>query len=150
MADPTGPRGLFGECLSLRTLGSAPGIARLRIRGDAFPVDSAALRYADRKPMHSAIYDPGAGVPRLRVGDFDAVVKVSSRIQLHHKHLRSVLFLPQPHRQRAVHRRIARSQHNFAAPYAASTASSLCAFVFSRNTPRRTPNHAAAPAAENR
>ena len=31
--------------------------------------------YVDRKPVHSAIHDPGSGVLRLRVGDFDAAVK---------------------------------------------------------------------------
>lgn len=54
---------------------AAQGIARLRVPGDAFPVDLAAPKYADRKPVHSAIHDPGSGVLRLRVGDFDAVVK---------------------------------------------------------------------------
>lgn len=54
---------------------AAQGIARLRVPGDAFPVDFAAPNYADRKPVHSAIHDPGSGVLRLRVGDFDAVVK---------------------------------------------------------------------------
>jgi lactoylglutathione lyase len=54
---------------------AAQGIARLQVPGDAFPVDFAALKYADRKPVHSAIHDPGSGVLRLRVGDFDAVVK---------------------------------------------------------------------------
>ena len=54
---------------------AAQGIARLRVPGDAFPVDFAAPKYADRKAAHSAIHDPGSGVLRLRVGDFDAVVK---------------------------------------------------------------------------
>jgi lactoylglutathione lyase len=54
---------------------AAQGIAMLRVPGDAFPVDFKALKYADRKPVHSAIHDPGSGVLRLRVGDFDAVVK---------------------------------------------------------------------------
>jgi lactoylglutathione lyase len=47
----------------------------LQVPGDAFPVDFAAPNYADRKPVHSAIHDPGSGVLRLRVGDFDAVLK---------------------------------------------------------------------------
>jgi catechol 2,3-dioxygenase-like lactoylglutathione lyase family enzyme len=47
----------------------------LQVPGDAFPVDFAALKYAGRKPVHSEIHDPGSGVLRLRVGDFDAVVK---------------------------------------------------------------------------
>jgi hypothetical protein len=38
-------------------------------------VDFAAPKYADRKPVHSEIHDPGSGVLRLRVRDFDAVVK---------------------------------------------------------------------------
>jgi catechol 2,3-dioxygenase-like lactoylglutathione lyase family enzyme len=54
---------------------AAQGIARLRVPGDAFPVDFADPKYADRKAVHSAIHDPGSGVLRLRVGDFDAVVK---------------------------------------------------------------------------
>ncbi len=54
---------------------AARGLARLQVPGDAFPVDFADLRYADRKPVHSAIHDPGAGVLRLRVDDFDGVVK---------------------------------------------------------------------------
>lgn len=54
---------------------AAQGIARLRVPGDAFPVDFVNPMYADRKPVHSAIHDPGSGVLRLRVGDFDPVVK---------------------------------------------------------------------------
>ncbi|MBZ5674613.1 MAG: VOC family protein [Acidobacteriia bacterium] len=54
---------------------SSREIARLQVPGDAFPVDFAAPNYADRKPVHLAIHDPGSGVLRLRVGDFDAVVK---------------------------------------------------------------------------
>jgi catechol 2,3-dioxygenase-like lactoylglutathione lyase family enzyme len=59
------------------TGGSSParGVARLLVPGDAFPVDFADPKYADRKPVHSAIHDPGSGVLRLRVGDFAAVVK---------------------------------------------------------------------------
>jgi len=56
-------------------LGFTGGSARLAVPGDAFPVDFTAPKYADRKPVHSAIHDPGSGVLRLRVGDFDAVVK---------------------------------------------------------------------------
>jgi catechol 2,3-dioxygenase-like lactoylglutathione lyase family enzyme len=47
----------------------------LRVPGDAFPVVFTAADWADRKPVHSAIHDPGSGVLRLRVSDFDAVVK---------------------------------------------------------------------------
>ncbi len=35
----------------------------------------AAADWADRKAVHSAIHDPGSGVLRLRVDDFDGVVK---------------------------------------------------------------------------
>jgi lactoylglutathione lyase len=54
---------------------AALGLARLQVPGDAFPVDFADLKYADRKPVHSAIHDPGSGVLRLRVDDFDGVVQ---------------------------------------------------------------------------
>jgi catechol 2,3-dioxygenase-like lactoylglutathione lyase family enzyme len=57
------------------TGGGSAERARLRVPGDAFPVDFVNPMYADRKPVHSAIHDPGSGVLRLRVGDFDAVVK---------------------------------------------------------------------------
>ena len=40
---------------------AAPGLARLQVPGDAFPVDLVDLKYADRKPVHSAIHDPGSG-----------------------------------------------------------------------------------------
>jgi lactoylglutathione lyase len=66
----------YGEALGFTGGGSpAQRVARLRVPGDAFPVDFAAADYADRKPVHSAIHDPGSGVLRLRAGDFDAVVK---------------------------------------------------------------------------
>jgi lactoylglutathione lyase len=48
---------------------------RLFVPGDAFPVDFGNPEYVDRKPVHSEIHDPGSGVLRLRVGDFDTVVK---------------------------------------------------------------------------
>jgi catechol 2,3-dioxygenase-like lactoylglutathione lyase family enzyme len=54
---------------------TARGLARLEVPGDAFPVGFTAPNYADRKPLHSEIHDRGSGVLRLRVGDFDAVVK---------------------------------------------------------------------------
>jgi catechol 2,3-dioxygenase-like lactoylglutathione lyase family enzyme len=54
---------------------SSPTRASLQVPGEAFPVDFTALNYADRKAVHSAIHDPGSGVLRLRVDDFDAVVK---------------------------------------------------------------------------
>jgi catechol 2,3-dioxygenase-like lactoylglutathione lyase family enzyme len=56
------------------TGGSSAGAARLRVPGDGFPVVFSDPKYADRKAVHSAIHDPGSGVLRLRVGDFDAVV----------------------------------------------------------------------------
>lgn len=49
--------------------------ARLQVPGDGFPVDFTASDYADRKPVHAEIHDPGSGVLRLRVADFDGVVK---------------------------------------------------------------------------
>jgi catechol 2,3-dioxygenase-like lactoylglutathione lyase family enzyme len=56
------------------TGGSSAGAARLRVPGDGFPVVFSDPKYADRKAVHSAIHDPGSGVLRLRVADFDAVV----------------------------------------------------------------------------
>ncbi len=64
----------YGEALGF-TGGGARKSARLAVPGDGFPVVLSDLQYADRKPVHSAIHDPGSGVLRLRVGDFDAVVK---------------------------------------------------------------------------
>ena len=54
---------------------SGAASARLHVPGDGFPVTFADLKYADRKAVHSAIHDPGSGVLRLRVGDFEGVVK---------------------------------------------------------------------------
>lgn len=51
------------------------GLARLQVPGDGFPFDLADPEYVDRKPVHSAIHDPGSGVLRLRVDDFEGVVK---------------------------------------------------------------------------
>jgi lactoylglutathione lyase len=66
----------YGEALGFTgPLSAAREIARLRVPGDLFPVDLVNPGYADRKPVHSAIHDPGSGVLRLRVSDFDAVVK---------------------------------------------------------------------------
>jgi catechol 2,3-dioxygenase-like lactoylglutathione lyase family enzyme len=48
--------------------------ARLAVPGDAFPFNLSDPGYADRKPVHSEIHDPGSGVLRLRVSDFDAIV----------------------------------------------------------------------------
>jgi len=57
------------------TGGSSKTIARLQVPGDGFPVSFSNPMYADRKPVHSAIHDPGSGVLRLRVDDFDGMVK---------------------------------------------------------------------------
>lgn len=54
---------------------AATGVAKLRVPGDAFAVDFADLKYVDRKTVHSEIHDPGSSVLRLRVDDFDGVVK---------------------------------------------------------------------------
>jgi catechol 2,3-dioxygenase-like lactoylglutathione lyase family enzyme len=51
------------------------GLARLQVPGDGFPVDFEDPKYADRKPVHSAIHDPGSSVLRLRTDDFDGVMK---------------------------------------------------------------------------
>ena len=65
----------YADALGFTGGGLSPQLRTLEVPGDAFPVDFKALNYADRKPLHSAIHDPGSGVLRLRVGDFDAVVK---------------------------------------------------------------------------
>jgi catechol 2,3-dioxygenase-like lactoylglutathione lyase family enzyme len=66
----------YREALGFTGGGSAArGSVTLRVPGDAFPVNFTDPKYADRKPVHSAIHDPGSGVLRLRAGDFDAVVK---------------------------------------------------------------------------
>ena len=66
----------YQEALGFTAVGSpSREIARLQVPGDAFPVSFGNPMYADRKPVHSAIHDPGSGVLRLRVSDFDAVVK---------------------------------------------------------------------------
>jgi len=64
----------YREALGFRG-GSSRTSARLQVPGDGFPVDFTDLKYADRKPVHSAIHDPGSGVLRLRVDDFEGVVK---------------------------------------------------------------------------
>ena len=74
--DPARTARFYQEALGFTGGGSAPpGVARLRVPGDAFPVSFSNPMYVDRKPVHSAIHDPGSGVLRLRVDDFDAVVK---------------------------------------------------------------------------
>lgn len=55
-------------------LGFTGDRGRLQVPGDGFPVAFSALNYADRKPVHSEIHDPGSGVLRLRAGDFEGVV----------------------------------------------------------------------------
>jgi lactoylglutathione lyase len=64
----------YREALGFTGDGS-PKNARLQVPGDGFPVDFTNPMYVDRKAVHSAIHDPGSGVLRLRVGDFDAVLK---------------------------------------------------------------------------
>src|SRR5262249_36638253 len=49
--------------------------ASLQVPGDGFPVSFAATDYVDRKAVHSDIHDPGSALLRLRVSDFDAVLK---------------------------------------------------------------------------
>jgi catechol 2,3-dioxygenase-like lactoylglutathione lyase family enzyme len=55
--------------------GSRPEFVALHVPGDAFPVSFSAPNYAERKSVHSEIHDPGSGVLRLRVDDFDGIVK---------------------------------------------------------------------------
>jgi len=75
--NPDRTMGFYREALGFTS--GANGFAasrwRLLVPGDAFPVDFVNPGYVDRKPVHSEIHDPGSGVLRLRVGDFDAVVK---------------------------------------------------------------------------
>ena len=74
--DLNGTTRFYREALGFQGGGSvASGVARLQVPGDRFPVDFADLKYVDRKAVHSAIHDPGSGVLRLRVDDFDGVVK---------------------------------------------------------------------------
>jgi lactoylglutathione lyase len=73
--DPDKTTQFYREALGFTGGITAGGSARLQVPGDAFPVDFGNPMYVDRKPVHSAIHDPGSGVLRLRVGDFDAVVK---------------------------------------------------------------------------
>jgi lactoylglutathione lyase len=54
---------------------SARETAKMRVPGDEFRVDFGAPAYVERKPVHSAIHDPGSGVLRLRVDNFDGVLK---------------------------------------------------------------------------
>jgi catechol 2,3-dioxygenase-like lactoylglutathione lyase family enzyme len=69
--DPDRTRQFYREALGFTD--EVRGV--LRVPGDGFPVHFANPKYADRKPVHSEIHDPGSGVLRLRVGDFDAVVQ---------------------------------------------------------------------------
>jgi len=73
--DPAKTAGFYQESLGFTGSVTPRGSARLLVPGDGFPVDFANPKYADRKPVHSAIHDPGSGVLRLRVSDFDAAVK---------------------------------------------------------------------------
>ncbi len=66
----------YGEALGFTGGSSAPRRSvRLQVPGDGFTVGFNDPQYVDRKPVHSAIHDPGSGVLRLRVDDFDGVVK---------------------------------------------------------------------------
>jgi len=75
--DPRSTMGFYRQALGFTS--GADGFAatsgRLLVPGDAFPVDFVNPKYVDRKPVHSTIHDPGSGVLRLRVDDFDGVVK---------------------------------------------------------------------------
>ncbi len=73
--DPDKTTAFYQDALGFTGGITARGSARLQVPGDAFPLDFGNPMYVDRKPVHSAIHDPGSGVLRLRVGDFDAVVK---------------------------------------------------------------------------
>lgn len=64
----------YREALGFKGGNVGSGLARLQVPGDAFPVDLTDLRHAGRKPVHSAIHDPGSGVLRLRTDDFDGVL----------------------------------------------------------------------------
>ena len=57
-----------------QALGFTGSSGRLAVPGDGFPVSFAVSNYVDRKAVHSEIHDPGSGVLRLRVSNFDAVV----------------------------------------------------------------------------
>ena len=73
--DPNKTATFYQEALGFTGSVTARGSARLQVPGDAFPVGFGNPMYVDRKPVHSAIHDPGSGVLRLRGGDFDAAVK---------------------------------------------------------------------------
>ena len=75
--DPKKTMAFYREALGFTSgaNGFATTKGRLLVPGDGFPVDFANPGYVDRKPVHSAIHDPGSGVLRLRAGDFDSVVK---------------------------------------------------------------------------
>lgn len=64
----------YREALGFKGGKVGSGLARLQVPGDAFPVDLTDPRHAGRKPVHSAIHDPGSGVLRLRTDDFDGVL----------------------------------------------------------------------------
>jgi len=75
--DPGRTMAFYREALGFASgaNGLAAARGRLLVPGDSFPVDFENPGYVDRKPVHSEIHDPGSGVLRLRVGDFDAAVK---------------------------------------------------------------------------
>ena len=70
VADPGKTAQFYSEAL-----GFTGERGRMRVPGDEFPVNFTNPEYADAKPVHSEIHDPGSGVLRLRVGDFDAAVQ---------------------------------------------------------------------------
>jgi len=64
----------YGHALGFSGTAS-PSTANLKVPVDEFPVDFRNSTYADRKAVHSSVHDPGSGVLRLRVRDFDAALK---------------------------------------------------------------------------
>lgn len=71
--DVIGTAKFYGDALGF-TGAATPKAANLQVPGDGFHVGFSNPMYADRKPAHSSIHDPGSGVLRLRVSDFDAAV----------------------------------------------------------------------------
>lgn len=69
-ASPAPGTQLKGDAKTRRPLRKAT----LLVPGDRFPVVLTELNYADRKQVHSEIHDPGSGVLRLRVSDFEGVL----------------------------------------------------------------------------
>ena len=76
--DVVGTAQFYGQALGF-TGTATKGSARLKVPGDGFPVAFTNSMYADRKAVHSSIHDPGSGVLRLRVSDFDAALNALKR-----------------------------------------------------------------------